>query len=955
MSGIAGISLDPTQSVEQWAKLLFLEVDPRLAPYNASGSPFSTTGSMTSGSVTLDITGTLPTGSDAFEPGQGITVRGVGANGTALVTSIVTISGTSFTLATQASTTASGVTVEHNDNSAITACIADLPDSGFILNLGSGQYIVDGNVLIRNKKSFGIIGSGAVVYLGYADVTRDIHVIADCSDFDVTGVTFDGRRDTTAPLNVLLSDAASGQATIEIAAGAGKDYVVGQALTVNGGLYANGGDQSTNTLGADANKQDLNLTVSSISAGTGPTSGDVITFTANLANSYTAATGTLSDGFGPYAGIGAYVYPYQTASGNSVAGRSLGGENQQNGLHLINCQRFSLSKVTGRNTWESPIKLGTGFNSSALTDGCSDGTVIDCDGYHAYDQGVSAWLSQRITVMGCKLDATGWAGVSFTHSDNCVAIANQIRDCYYRVPNDANSGSGVVTEGGLGNRFIGNTIKGVWSNGVRLVQSPLDFGIDTSSPPTLTVAVAANTAAGTSIEVSDSSVFTVNASYSIAAGLRTESVTIASIVDATHVTFADSTTYPHYAGEAISARIAQDNIVVNNVIDQVQIGHGIPLQFGVRTTVKDNKITRSGVYTTGTYAMGIFAGTATYGNQAMGPYGSQIIHNIIEGSNNENILITDNLDSIYVDQNETTSTVNNSPSIHIQGLRDGSISHNKVHDVTTSAGILIEDGSGSHQPQRLKLIGNQFAHTNNEGIIVLDGSGFTIVGNTATSCMGNAGIDLRSLSHSTISKNLCISNENAGLRLENNGTAGCLHNVVEGNICRDDGSGTNVNTGASFTQPYGILEQGNSDHNQYRNNQCDSNSTAQISTVGANSTVQDNPGFNNLPQESINTEITGTTAQTVLTYTPVKQALFTAKCSLEVVTATTTVTVTLTWTTPQGNSATYGWISSQSLALGVHALPDYSFAASTAGAIELKVTAGTANQVYATTSLGSSS
>jgi hypothetical protein len=175
-----------------------------------------------------------------------------------------------------------------------------------------------------------------------------------------------------------------------------------------------------------------------------PGGGDLITFTANLSNSYTQISATTySDGFGPYAYAGAYLTPYQMGDA-TVAGRTLGGEDQQNGLHLISCERFTVSRVTGRNLWESPVKCGTGFASTSLTDGCSQGAITDCTGYHAFDQGVSLWVSDHITVRGCQENAAGWAGMSMTASDFCTVIANVILESFYAVPTNTIAGCGVA-------------------------------------------------------------------------------------------------------------------------------------------------------------------------------------------------------------------------------------------------------------------------------------------------------------------------------------------------------------------------------------------------------------------------------------------------------------------------------------------------------------------------------
>lgn len=91
-----------------------------VATYNASGCATTTTGGITNGSNVLAVAN-----ASTFKVGQGILVKGAGAGGTHLVTTINLIMGTTFTLASNASTTVSGVVVQHDDTAAINAAVAD--------------------------------------------------------------------------------------------------------------------------------------------------------------------------------------------------------------------------------------------------------------------------------------------------------------------------------------------------------------------------------------------------------------------------------------------------------------------------------------------------------------------------------------------------------------------------------------------------------------------------------------------------------------------------------------------------------------------------------------------------------------------------------------------------------------------------------------------------------------
>jgi len=136
---------------------------------------------------------------------------------------------------------------------------------------------------------------------------------------------------------------------------------------------------------------------------------------------------------------------------------------------------------------------------------------------------------------------------------------------------------------------------------------------------------------------------------------------------------------------------------------------------------------------------------------------------------------------------------------------------------------------------RLVISGNMIRRTQGEGILIQVGDSLTITGNTASSCGGHAGIDLRGVSNSVISGNVCNSNAGAGIELENQSGTFCLNNRVTGNTTRDDGTGIVVTTGAAQTQQHGIVEAGNSNVNLFLGNESDSNAIDQLATVGAGS------------------------------------------------------------------------------------------------------------------------
>ncbi len=101
-----------------------------------------------------------------------------------------------------------------------------------------------------------------------------------------------------------------------------------------------------------------------------------------------------------------------------------------------------------------------------------------------------------------------------------------------------------------------------------------------------------------------------------------------------------------------------------------------------------------------------------------------------------------------------------------------------------------------------------------------------------------------------------------------------------------------------------------------------------------------------------NLELTSTSATTVVTYTPSAAGNVTIGCYFRVVTATTTVTLTVTWTDETG-AQSLTLVNGVSEVVGSYALTSLMIH-TTAAAITVTMTAGTASQVYASASIGQS-
>jgi len=105
-------------------------------------------------------------------------------------------------------------------------------------------------------------------------------------------------------------------------------------------------------------------------------------------------------------------------------------------------------------------------------------------------------------------------------------------------------------------------------------------------------------------------------------------------------------------------------------------------------------------------------------------------------------------------------------------------------------------------------------------------------------------------------------------------------------------------------------------------------------------------GLGKIQAKAVETELTTTTATTLVTFTPAATGLFLLKAVVRVVTAATTVTLQASWSDAAGTAQSYTWENATSLPVGIRLELPVIAAAGSAGAITVTATAGTANQVY---------
>lgn len=700
-----------------------------------------------------------------------------------------------------------------NDTTAISTAITALGTAiytyGFAqLTFPQGTFMTDGTI-VSGLSNFSITGPGTLklnrARVGNTSVnTNDVLDLVACTDFTVKGLGVDGNRHTDvswpttdrAPVTqYLTSTANSGQKNVVVSNAS--LFVVGEKVWVCGGLTANGG--------ADHDKVDNNnqqgLAIDSINTGT-----NTLTLHSNLSNTYTA-TGVSG---------GSYVTTYQTGYQRTVGSYLLGNEDCQNGIHLLGCTRFSITDCFCHDFWESPIKLGIGFDSNAnnLASGCSYGIISGNRCTRGYDQGVSVWNSRSISVQNNQCFDCGWGGCVFTGTDDSTATSNILRDNYYRIPGDNSSGYGFVIEGGSRNLAAENQITANYNAGVLLSPSPLTFGV---SGTTLN----GNLSWGsTAIPVVSGAGFLVGASYMINDGSKSESFVVQSVVVNT-VTATKKTRFYHASGKAVAKRTAEDNTIENNLVTDSVNSYGMWISPAVRCNLRNNTVERN-------YNKGILVENSNGFTSG----GMILDGNYFTGNGNgtgAQAILADSVPDIQIINNRVSGNFGDK-GIQCKGITNSRVVGNSVTDVQ-SEGIYFENGSV--QCSKVTVTNNDVKQCDGAGIKIDRGNHFTICDNNCWANAGDGGISLGGLTHSTVKGNVAVANNGNGILLQDNNSVDCTWNFIEGNIVRDDGSGIKGSDGSALTQGVAIKEQNNGNNNRILNNQVDIAS----SKVGASTTI----------------------------------------------------------------------------------------------------------------------
>lgn len=145
-SGLVATDNSLTGQTDLTTKGVPTKVRNLITDYNASPDASLITGSITSGTNSLTVSGNT-----RWKVGQGILVAGAGVGGADLITTVTAINSLVFTLATNASTTVSGVRVQHDNYLAFQQAV----DGKLNVFVPQGDYLVGQKVILPTDISEG--------------------------------------------------------------------------------------------------------------------------------------------------------------------------------------------------------------------------------------------------------------------------------------------------------------------------------------------------------------------------------------------------------------------------------------------------------------------------------------------------------------------------------------------------------------------------------------------------------------------------------------------------------------------------------------------------------------------------------------------------------------------------------------------------------------------------------
>lgn len=660
-------SIRPTQSSIQIAKNLNLSLDVQ-RDFGASGSGFTTTGSITAGSSSL----TLANAGD-FRNGQEIAIVHAGSGPYQSGTTTALVAPTSPVITnegTAGTTTYTYYIAATDENGGITSTVSVSTTTGNATLSQAGSYNYLTWTASAGAWGYAIWGDASNPatsqgFLGLAGPTKFLDMGLGPSgmglgqNFTASDV-FPASYPTTALGDTLSTTIQSGASTTTLTIADAAANAVTSALVLHDDT-----SPLTNALTAVINAGGGTL---DFGDGTFYTRGGLTaTLTSAIALQF---KGKQNGGSGQIIALPGYTGSVLDITGDSsfetrviVQGLVIDGnkannpfginEDVQCGIRIVNASHCLIEGNTARNTWMSPIRFGNGTGATGSSISPVYKSIISHNVvYEGYDQGIAVWNSSRITVEGNVCTRTGWAGISFTQSDRCTATANTSSDNAYLVNYPNGEGHGVALEGADNCTLVGNTCEGNNAEAIHVASGPF------TSVYTTNCTIADNTARTSQMQ---------------AMGIN--------ITQCDAVTVCGNTLSAN-TGNGIAIANSATNIVVegntcrNNQSDQISVSGvaGTPSNFTIHGNVVEFADNSDAIN-------GIILNSVS---------NSVVADNIVQGYSNAQGIILLSCDQIACHDNVVTKW-NGNANIDARGVTNSNFHHNIVQNAQGHPGILFED------------------------------------------------------------------------------------------------------------------------------------------------------------------------------------------------------------------------------------------------------------------------
>lgn len=816
----------PPDSAKYQADQLGLAISPS-RDYGASGSGKTTTGTTTAGSTTLTLADALD-----FANGQGIAIVHAGAGPyqsgttTALepptglaVANKGTVGATTYkywiaavdeyggiTAAVSVTTTTGNATLSHVNQNYNYLTWTD--------STGAAAYVIWGDVS-NPASSQGILGLASHGVGHFLDMGLGAAGMGMGQGF--TSSDLYPSTPTTASLGETLfttvqSGAGSTQITMAHAATAAvTDQLVvhddtSPLSTALAALVSAGGG-TLDLSGATYYLRDgLTTTVSTAGVGLafiggGPGSGKLV--------SVPGYTGNLLDITGD-ADTQVLVANLEL-DGNKANQPFQSSEDQQCNVRLYKVKNSRVTGCVSHDCWYAPIRLGNGTGTVPSTPVVTDSVVDGNRVYEGYDQGIAVWNSRRVSVVGNTVERSGWSGISFTQSDECVATGNTCKDNFYFVNYPNIEGHGLAIEGGASDLLVGNVCEGSNGENIHVDKGPF------SGTSTTIASIIGNTARDSVMAygISVSNTDGIGISGNVITGNASDGINIGTTVGGADLEgnqATDNLAHGINVNGSTSPVSVCGNYCAGNTNNGITLGSfgtltGFRCDGNLVTSNLADQINASGATAFSISRNIVLQGTNTNGsNGILVAGGSAIEHGgisgntVVGGNNSAQGIIVLSASGLTIEDN-VVSRAGGNAGIDLRGVSDSFVTGNQSFNNRGNPGILLEDNGGTHCLHNVvadnNLYDDQTTHTQMYGLEESGSTDYTVIRGNRFANNTSAAVSLVG-AHSTVADNIGVNPAGWGVTTPSlpagTGSASAVENATRYRVrvYQSGGAGTHV-------------------------------------------------------------------------------------------------------------------------------------------------------------------